>query len=653
MAGLFAVFGPPQRERVERAADRLVFSAEESRKIVALEGLSFAWTAFDDPALFGPAHDPATGVYIATAGRVSWEESDWQRAESLTQFEGGLSCKLLLDDYLQNGAEALDRPDGPACILAWDPRSQEAHLTTDSMGYHPVFVYKPHEVRECAICTHPDALADDSEVNTTPDLVSYAEFLSKWQTTAPTTYYSEIQYARPGHHWQWNVAEGTARDWVSWEPFQEDPYPSLDAGAEALAEALRGAIRRRTLGRLGTTLVYTSGGMDSRAILFGAAEDSQLVGVNMYEHYNHEAEIAQQICDASGTRYVGFARDYDYYPRWIAEGSRWSGGMWSAEDNHFIGTWKVARDLGAQTVTTGCTADRVFKGWTLERRYKTFLGRNLPLKELAPNRANDYRPNRASPLPPNLAAAVQARYEARFDGLPTTFSEDRDWLLVEDRRVRPNAYGASVSGPIMYRIFPYDTFLADRAVADAYSRTKAEWKVNADLWGRAIAHVAGKSRDIPLAHAGWRTDSPTAVKIALFAKGWVQRRLPAARKRAASKPAGPATDGSWPRITWYLQNSASLRNLFEQATPEDRDLLRTVYHRDPWQTPPWQGGWSANEAFRVATLLTRFQNRRADAASAVGGPAGGSVLAPQPEASEMYAHDHVDAEHSTRAGAAT
>ena len=652
MAGLFAVFGPPQLERAERAANRLTFSEEESRKIIAVEGVSFAWTAFDDPALFGPAYDPATGVRIVTAGRVSWEDADWNRAAGLTQYEGGLSCRLLLEAYLQHGKDALDRPDGPACILAWDPRSQEVHLTTDSMGYHPVFVYKPHHARECVICTHPDALADDADVAVTPDLVSYAEFLSKWQTTAPTTYYTEIQYAGPGHHWQWNVAEGTTRDWVAWEPFQEDPYPSVDVGADALADALAGAIRRRTLGRLGTTVVYTSGGMDSRAILFGAAPDAQLVGINMYEHFNHEAAIAKQICEASGTRYVGFARDYDYYPRWIAEGSRWSGGMWSTEDNHFIGTWDAVRSLGATTVTTGCTADRVFKGWTLERGYKTLFGRNLPLHELRPNRANDYRPNRATPLPPALADAVVQRYEARFEGLPTTFTEDRDWLLAEDRRVRPNAYGASVSGPIMYRIFPYDTFLADRAVADAYSRTKAEWKVNADLWGRAVARIAGPSRTIPLAQAGWRTDSPTAVKVALFAKGWVQRRLPAARKRAAAKPHGPATDGSWPRITWYLQNSPSLRALYERATPEDRDLLRSVSPRDPWATPPWKGGWSANEAFRIATLLARFQNRREDAASPVGGPAGGSVLAPRPERSEMYSHDHIDAEHSAPARSA-
>lgn len=642
MAGLFAVFGPPQRERVAAAADRLRFSVEESREIIALDGVSFAWTSFDDPALFGPAHDPSTGVRIVTAGRVSWEEEDWKRAERLTQFEGGLSCRLLLEAYLERGADALDRPDGPACILAWDPRSQEVHLTTDSMGYHPVFVYKPHTVQTCVICTHPDALADDPEVETTPDLISYAEFLSKWQTTAPTTYYTEIEYAKPGHHWRWNVSEGISTDWVSWEPFQEAPYRSLEAGADELAEALFGAIRRRTLGRLGKTVVYTSGGMDSRAILFGAADDAQLVGVNMYEHFNHEAAIAKQICDASGTQYLGFARDYDYYPRWISEGSRWSGGMWSTEDNHFIGTWDAVRSLGATTVTTGCTADRVFKGWTLERRYKTLFGRNLPLQVLDPTRATDYRPNRASPLPPQLATAVQDRYEARFEGLPTTYTKDRDWLLAEDRRVRPNAYGASVSGPIMYRIFPYDTFLADRAVADAYSRTKAEWKVNADLWGRAVARVAGDSRDIPLAHAGWRSDSPTAVKVALFAKGWVQRRLPAARKRAAAKPNGPATDGSWPQISWYLQNSSSLRDLFERATPEDRDLIRTVYARDPWKTPPWGGGWSANEAFRVATLLARFQNRREDLQSDIGGPAGGSVLSPRPETSPMYDHDHIE-----------
>ena len=644
MAGLFAVLGPPQPERIAAAADRLAFSVDESRVEVAVDGLSFAWTSFDDPDLFGPAHDPESGVRIATSGRIAWEESSWKRAEGLTRYEGGLSNRLLLDAYLKHGEPSLDRPDGPACILAWDPRTQEVHLTTDSMGYHPVFVYAAHDATRCVICTHPDALADDSKVETSPDTASIAEFLALWQPTPPHTYYREIAYAGPAHHWRWNVVSGQTDDWVSWEPFHEAPYPTLRAGVDALTDALQGAIRRRTLGRFGKTVVFTSGGMDSRAILFGAADDAQLVGVNMYERFNHEAEIAKRICMASGASYLGFARDDDYYPRWIAEGTRWSGGMRTAEDYHFLGTWRTVQSLNAGTVTTGCTADRVFKGWTIDAHYRRFLGRNLPLRSLSATRQRGYPPNAPLPLPAALASSIRDRFEARFADLPDTYREDRDWLLAEDRRVRPNLYGPSVSGSMMYRIFPYDTFLGDRTLADVYSRTRATWKVNADLWGRAIARVAGDGRTIPLAHAGWRSDASTPVKLASFTKGWIRRRFDSPDASAAT---GLATSGSWPRIAWYLRNSSTLRALWEQAPPEDRDVLREVWAGDPWAHPPWEGGWSANAAFRISVILARLQNRRADAASATGGPSGGSLLSPHPEQSPLYDFDPVDTEHST------
>ena len=634
MAGLFAIFGPPQRERVVAGADRLMFSEAEARVVEAVDGLSFAWTSFDDPALFGPAHDPATGVRIVTSGRVSFDEADWQRAERLTQYEGGLSPRLLLDAYLDRGPEALERPDGPACVLAWDPRTREAHLVTDAMGYHPVFVYRPDDARRCVVCTHPDALADDPDVKTTPDLTTVAEFFSFWRATPPHTYYQEIKYARPAWHWRWNLETETATDGAYWAPYTEAPYPGLDEAAEDLAAALSGAVRRRTLGRLGTSLVYASGGMDSRAILFGAAPDADVVGLNMYEVFNHESDITRQLCEAAGARYVGFRRDDDYYPRWVREGARWSGAMWSAEDYHFLGTWAAARELGARTVLSGCTADRMFKASPMDKRYRTLFGKALPLKELAPYRTEGFLPNRPRRVPEPHREAVRARFLDRFGDLPTEFSDDRDWLLVEDRRVRPHVFGSSVSGAMTYRIFPYDTFLADRAVIDVYARSKAAWKVNADLWGRAVARIAGANR-VPVAHAGWRTDASTATKLAVFAKGWVRRRL-GPTETSPPPSDGPATAGSWPRLGWYLEHSDTLRELWESAPEEDREVVRAAWGDDPWATPLDPNAWRPNDAFRILTMLAYWQNRRADAASALGGPAGASALSPRPEASPLF-----------------
>lgn len=605
MAGLYVTFGPPQPERLQRAAEQLRF-ADEHEVTVTEDGFSFVWSGLNDATLFGPAHDPATGVRVVTAGRVSWDEPDWQRAERLP-YEGGLSNRLLLDAYLRGSATALERHNGPALLLVWDPRDRSVHLFTDHFGYHPVFLYRPDDPRRCVIATHADVMAADPEVETTPDLVTMAEFLRFWRATPPHTYYQEIKYAGPAAHWHWTLDTGDVRQRTYWEPYREDPYPSLEAAAEDLAHALKESVRIRTLPRLGPTVCYISGGMDSRTILFAAADPESMIGVNMYDVPNRESGISKRICDAAGVRYVGFARDVDYYPRWMPESARLSGAMWSTEDSHFLGTHELVRELGARTVMTGCTADRVFKASPMETRYQQLFGKNLPLKELYPRRVDAFLPNAPSGnQPPEMLRAIQDRFEERFADTPREFKEDRDWLRVEDRRVRPNCYASSVSGPIMYRIFPYDTFLADRAVADSYARMRAEWKLNALVWGRAVARVSGKHKGITVANNGFHLDDSVPKKLLSFGKGWVQRRV---NKRNTVVGQGPATDGSWPILGWYVMNTPTLRAMWEDATPEERARMQTLWGSDPWQQPLAYWARRPNTLFRMLTLLTHWRSQ--------------------------------------------
>lgn len=606
MAGLYVSFGSPARARLRRAAGQLRFS-DEHEVFVTGDDFSFVWSGLNDADLFGPAHDPETGVHVVTAGRVSWDEPDWQRAERLGRFEGGLSNRLLLDVYLRDGTTALERHNGPALLLVWDPRDRSVHLFTDHFGYHPVFLYRPEDAERCVIATNADVIAADPDTKTTPDLVTMAEFLRFWRATPPHTYYQEIKYAGSAAHWHWNLETGEVRQRTYWEPYREDPYPSLEVAAEELADALRESVRIRTLPRLGPTVCYISGGMDSRTILFAAADPERMIGVNMYDVPNRESSISEQLCKAAGVRFVGFGRDFDYYPRWMPESARLSGAMWSTEDSHFLGTHELVSELGARTVMTGCTADRVFKASPMETRYQQFFGKNLPLKELYPRRVDAFLPNAPSGNPPpEMLRAIQNRFEERFAGTPRELKEDRDWLRVEDRRVRPNCYASSVSGPIMYRIFPYDTFLADRAVADCYSRMRAEWKLNALVWGRAVARVSGRHKGITIANNGFQLDDSVPMKLLHFTKGWVQRRV---RKRDTVVGQGPATDGSWPILGWYATNTPTLRAMWETATGEDRDRIQALWGSDPWTESFANWAQKPNTLFRLLTLLNHWQSQ--------------------------------------------
>ena len=605
MAGLYVTLGRPDHARMDAAAARLTFF-EETAVISCVEGFSFAWVGHDDPALFGPALDPATGVRVVTCGRVSWEEADWKRAENLLQFEGGLSNRLQLERYLATGPAALERHNGPAALLLWDPRSKVVHLWTDHFGYHPVFLYQPESIEQAIIATFPDVIADDRLAHVTPDETSMAEFLSAWRITPPNTYYREIKHAGAAMHCTWEMPRRTFSKKRYWVPFQEERFPDIESAAEELAFAVREAVRIRTLPRLAPVVCYTSGGMDSRAVLFAAANPADVIGLNLYDVPNKESAISKRLCDTAGVRYVGFARDDDYYPRWLREGARLSGGMWSTEDNHFLGTRALVRELGARTVITACTTDWVFKGYGLEKTHARMFGRNLPINVFTHERINGFLPNIPHAVPDEFRSAVAARLEEHFGGTPTHLKSDADWLAVEDRRIRPACYAVSVSGQIMYRIFPYETFLADPRVADCYSRIRAEWKLNSDVWAKAVQRICATAGDVEDANFGWRIGSSTPRKLATFARGWIQRRI---NPPALGRSDQLATEGSWPNLAWYARHSRTLKSMWETTPADARDVIARAWGGDPWAIDLSEWSKTPNDLFRIMTLAKHLETR--------------------------------------------
>jgi hypothetical protein len=86
----------------------------------------------------------------------------------------------------------------------------------------------------------------------TRDAIAAAEFLSAWRVTPPHTYYNEIKYAGAATHWHWNLGNRTVANRVYWQPYQEAPFPDIDAAAEELASAVTHAVRiRQTIRTMG------------------------------------------------------------------------------------------------------------------------------------------------------------------------------------------------------------------------------------------------------------------------------------------------------------------------------------------------------------------------------------------------------------------
>jgi hypothetical protein len=238
MSGFYITLGHSSPSRIQAAAQRLCCSDRDAVETIIEPDCAIAWVSQDPIPLFAPAHHPATGVRVITAGRVAWEESAWQYAEHLTEYTGGLSNRLLLDQYLKKGIAGVDRHNGAAIVIIYDPRDRQLHLLTDHFGFYPAFLYRPHTINNCVIASFPDAIADDPQVTTTPDQVSMAEFLCEWKTTPPHTYYQEIKYAGAATHWTWNLADETCRSRTYWQPFQTELFPNLDTAVEHPTQAV-------------------------------------------------------------------------------------------------------------------------------------------------------------------------------------------------------------------------------------------------------------------------------------------------------------------------------------------------------------------------------------------------------------------------------
>ena len=156
--------------------------------------------------------------------------------------------------------------------------------------------------------------------------------------------------------------------------------------ASQLAAALRRAVERRTLPRLGRSAVALSGGLDSRVILASTLDAEQAFAFSCFDEPNRELRTAERIARTLSVPFLPLQRGPDYYAEHAERGVRISGGMGSLANNHFLGVIPRLKHEGMENLLTGCYCDYLFKGLPLNRR-SHWLTRH---EELAPFRQQFY-----------------------------------------------------------------------------------------------------------------------------------------------------------------------------------------------------------------------------------------------------------------------
>lgn len=599
-------------------SDRLRFADDTRLTPLKWGAFSGVLARVGRPALWEPASDPATGISLGLAGRVAFDEAMWREADTLP-YQGGKACKLLLRAWLRGKPEFLNILNGVCAVLVFDPGENVLHLITDRLGAFPV--YRAEAGTNLRLCSHPDVLADWlAAEGRTPelDLDTLAECLATGSSVHPHSYHRNVKQLDPATHYTFTLREERVRTQqeVYWDPRQltRDETLSVREWTERIADALRLAARRRTAEILGKPGLLLSGGLDSRAILFGARDPSLVECATFCDRENAEARTAMQLAAAAGAPFHLMRRDLEHYAKGAMANVRLSGGMWSIQDAHYHGLIGQLKGLGVGVLLTGCYADYLLKGLAFNKAPVSLFGKPLPFNTLGGFDPCFYQPHFS--LSADWNARVAARLAERF---PATLRNDytRDQSVVEDLRIRPLSREAdAMSRHYLMRSLPWDPVMADNGIIDLYARMPPALKLDFRVYSRAVAQVVGKP--------GWHIlnnnyGTPLDAGLARVTAAHVLRRL--RRKwsmfgdRQIGRHAHTTNSGSWPTFSYYVGTSPLIAELWSSPSPFIRELFTAMLGKDPWGRSLQCWGEEADDLFlRLLTVKLWLEQRQSSCA---------------------------------------
>ncbi len=578
--------------------------AEALRFVPQVQAYPLAWgnlqlglVRFDPASLWAPAHDPASGVQVLVAGRLVLDAGAWTDAVDLP-YTGGLASRLVLQRWLTRPHTLGTWLNGPACVLLWVPQQRQLHLWTDRMGVYPLYAAT---TAPCSLSSHPDVLAAQLRAqgqSVALDEVTLAEALATGTATQPYTHYRSIRQLEPATHYCYDATDLTALPQAQtyWQPDPVATGGSAASWAERYAAALQHCGARRGQGPEPHIGLLLSGGADSRALLYTAAQPASVQTLTFGDGINAEVRVAGQIAAAVGAPHQVLTRAFEHYGQGAWESVRVTGGCWSIKDAHYQGFAPQLQALGADRLLTGCYTDYLYKGLAYNCRPWQWAGKTLPLERLAPFAPAFYQPHRA--VAPTWQAAVQARSLSRIPAaLRAAYAQQL--AAVEDLRIRPLAREADAMGRLyLLRTQPWDPMMVDNELLAFYGSLPPRFKLNAQVFRQAVARltppaaraIANNNDDAPL-HAG----PGQRLAYALGAK--VRRRLTGQHRQT-----GLMTRGSWPNFAHYVPHSPVVAELWADPTALQRELLRDLLGVDPWQRS--LAHWAQQELDLYLRVLT-------------------------------------------------
>jgi asparagine synthase (glutamine-hydrolysing) len=582
-------FRPSKHRALTRVAEAFLFAEDSKTSVVDRPGFGLVVTHTGDSALWEPFCVP-DGSLTAIAGRVVLDESEWNRSRRIPG-KGGLAAQVIQSGYQELGVDTLEHINGNCAVIVYDSPGRVLHLVTDPCGVFPVFV---HESSEGPIyCSHPDVLAGAGNEHRRVDELSIAEFVLSGTVTPPFTYYERVRAAEHGTIVSVDVgarpARSSQRRYFTFS-YRGAEQVSEDELAHQLGAAVRRAVQRRTLPRLGRSVVALSGGLDSRVVLACTADRERTLAFSCYDEPNRELRTAEMIARSLSVPLLPLRRDVDYYAEHAERGVRISGGMGSLANNHFLGVIPRLKSEGMENLLTGCYCDYLFKGLPLNRGSHWLTGQ----EQLAPFRHQFYFQHFGVCTP--LAARARERWEARIPLEHRAQDTVASVFEVEARRTFPLCYeGDNQQRVVPQRVTGWCPPFLDRDVIDVYCRLPYAFKFNRSLFRKVVVALAPELRSIPDSNTSAPADASRLGEWVRSKPLWLKRKINRLRRHTVS-------DESWPNWPQYVRRSEKLEALWKRPNPDAMDIFRRIL--GPAQFPQDVHTLQRDQPFLFVSLLT-------------------------------------------------
>ena len=405
-------------------------------------------------------------------------------------------------------------------------------------------------------------LLDNINNKTNIDIISIAEFLKKGFIYHPNTFYTEIKTLDNGSYC---ILDFNEKKIIKKKYFKVSPKPIYNFNylVNELSKALSKSIERRTINYFGKKAVFLSGGTDSRMILANSA-DPNTDAITLYNQENHEIKITKKIAELLNKKHELIKRDKNYYLDSFDSSIQFNSGRSLPIDDHFLNLKNNEKIKNYDTILTGCYADWLFKGIALDRKQHSlfFIGR-LPLYKLKAFHYNFFAKRTL------LKEKYEKMIREREDQI---FFDRRSHDKSEISRIFPLFQEeTSATRMTLQQFFSWDSIFSDNDVIKVYQQIPAKYKINSEVYDRAVSLILNKVKNVPHANKKHKIGINKYYGAIIYILSMIKNKILKLIK--IKKTNSVAGDGSWINFKEYTNNE-QIKKLWENS--QNLKLLKEI-----------------------------------------------------------------------------